>query len=527
MYTEQQIRGLAINFLRQHYKLRPRSGTSGTRVVPKVHYYQGVTIDARLAFQQPDLNWFTATVEATSMDTIQEVVYRTNWFRIFAYGVLSGLLVVGLFMALTQVQGFNLWQWFGGNTAFGALFLAFVLVTAIVSLLLSLSREFRYIYAVEQFKRFYANAQWIACDKEVLDNLPEKSLEELRRQCIQHGFGMLEILPGNRVRDLIEPSHIDHFAGRRSRLPLWVSAIQAPPKLRTVFRKLPFPQSPAPAAAPTKTLNERLADPLDAGPFLPTTQRPEDYAASVIRAKPGRPNWYQRPDRQFARLRWKARHAVRKYLPAEIRRRPGYFELPKRYFTFLAMALLAIITLSILQSSWSPTAKVGGRFETPDIAGLEPAANPGQSLASPDLLPGEYDHDFTADGPKPEVEYLDSKPEQVVEEKPREVARYRINQAGESRTEYQCTGLYQLPDTYYLLVTGIYADFPSAQTAANSINSLYQLAVTAAAEECLLLGGGKYYVYLDAPILEESQANFLVREYARRFELPVEVVVSE
>ncbi|NJC26413.1 hypothetical protein [Neolewinella antarctica] len=536
MYTEQQIRGLAINFLRQHYKLRPRSGTSGTRVVPNVHYYRGVTIDARLAFQQPDLEWFTATVEATSLDTGQEVLYRKNWFGIFAYALLFGLAAVAVFLALSprlstgltyasQPEGFNVWRWAGGAPAYGMLFFGFLILTCVAALALSIGKGFRYIYAVDQFKRFYANAQWMAYDKEVFQDLPPRYFAEFQSQCIRYGFGMMEILPGNRVRDVMEPSHIDQFSGKRAQLPLWVAAIQPPPKLRSLVKSLPFPKRPASTSAPTPT--DGYTDPLDVGTYLPAQTRQSDYVTSILHAKKGRPKWYQRPARRIAHARWLLRDARRKFSPDEIRRRPGYFSLRAWYYPSLIGVLLTLVTFGVLQASWSPFAKLGSRFETPDVAGLEPAANPAQSRASPDLLPGEYDHNFDADNrPAGEV-YLDADRDVPADNPPRTVLRYRVDQAGESRTDYECLSLAQLPSTYYLLTTGVYPDFTSARDAADNINALYSMAVTVAAEECLRTGGGKYFVYLDAPVVEESQANFLVRGYLRRYDLAVEVLVVE
>ena len=61
-HSEQDIRGLAIGFLRHHYRLRDRFGSSGTRVYSKPHFYFGVKIDARFAYQKPDRTFFTATI---------------------------------------------------------------------------------------------------------------------------------------------------------------------------------------------------------------------------------------------------------------------------------------------------------------------------------------------------------------------------------------------------------------------------------------------------------------------------------
>ncbi|OAV46089.1 hypothetical protein A3850_017655 [Lewinella sp. 4G2] len=501
-----------------------------------------MTIDARLAFQQPDLNWFTATVEATSHATAEEILYRTNWFRITMLGLVVAFVTTAVTLALSQVLGFNAWRWFatapGGdgdaNTAYGALILVMVMTWAVTSLVLSTRKSFRYIYAVEQFKRFYATAQWMAYDASIFEDRPPRQFEELRRQCILFGFGMLEVLPDNRLRVVIEPSKVDQFAGTRSRLPLWVAAIQAPPKLKSMFQRLPVAKlpfgkrplqlNPAPAAAPALP-TDGTTDPLDVGQYFPTVATGQEYLATAIRAKRGKPAWYKRPGRQLKGVKWRLRQSWRKLSPNEIRRLPGFFQLPTWYYPTLIVAALTTVGFAYGQSQWSPLAKPGSRFAAPDVAGLEPAANPDQSRAEPELLPGEYDHNFSADKPRPE--YVEDTPDYVVERKRKKAVRYRISKAGEERTDYDCIGLQHLPSTYYLLTTSVHPNFALARRAADDFHGVYGLAMTVLAEECFRLGGERYFVILDAPILEESQANFMVREYLRRYEIPVEVMVAE
>ena len=530
-YTEQQIRALAINFLRQHYRHRPRSGTSGTRVVYQPHYYRGVTIDARLAFQKPDLAWFMATVEATPVGRAHEVLYRRNWFKIFSHAALAGVVALTLGLALTQVQSLNVWQWMEGRTAWGALLLTFILVSSAAAALLQWRKSYRYIYAVEQFKRFHADAQWIAYDPLIFAGDRRRvAYEELKRQCVLGGFGLVEVLPGDRVRDIIEPSHLDQFAGSRSSLPLWVAAIQPPPRLRSLIRRLPLPPRftapsppmPAPASAPLTDLN----DTVEPDPYLPAAVRLDDYAATLRKPKPGKPKWYLQPAKTLTHAKWKLRDTLRSLSPSEIRRLPGYYDLGYWYWSALTAAALVLGALIFVQTAYSPTARVGAKGAAPTVIGLEPAARPELSLADPDLLPGEYNHDFNASSPPPEP-LRRTRPGLVVEPVTRPIARYRIDKAGAVRTDRDCFGLYQLPDTYYLLTVGTFPDFGTARAEAERLNKVYGLAVTAVAQECIQLGGGKFLVYLAAPTTEEAQANFLVREYTRKYELPVEILVVD
>ena len=496
-----------------------------------MHYYKGVAIDAQLAFQQPDLAWFTATVEATGVGEAHEILYRKNWFKILAYAGLAGLMSVLLFLAGAQVQGEYIEQWLGGPAAWGLVLFIFLITTIVAALLLASGRGFRYIYAVEQFKRFHASAQWVAYDAAIFkeEGVPEKYLAELHRQVIAGGFGLLEILPERKVRDVIEPSHLDQFGDGRKRLPLWLASLGQNPKLKGVLQSLPFPTNPAPAASPTTLTADNNDDPLAIPSYLPTRQRlrPDDYLARAVLARPGRPKFYARPDRKLAHLRWAYRNARRNLLPKEIRRLPGYYSLPAWYALVASGTVVALLALILLQASWSPLARPGSRFAAPDLAGLEPAASPAESLADPNLLPGEYDHYFTADSLYRGPDYLETGRTIVAERVPENVARYYIAQDGSTYFETDCVALTLLPDTYYLLVAGRYPTFESALAAAEDLNGVYQLAVTVTNEECLTLGGGTYYVLLDGPLVEEAQADFLVGEYLRRLELGLEVLVVE
>ena len=500
-----------------------------------MHYYKGVAIDAQLAFQQPDLEWFTATVEATGVGEAQEILYRKNWFKLLAYAGLAGLLTVLLFLAGTQVQGEYIEQWLGGPAAWGLVLFVFLTTTLITALTLASGRGFRYIYAVEQFKRFHASAQWVAYDAAIFneEGVPEKYLAELHRQVIAGGFGLLEILPGSKVRDVIEPSHLDQFGEGRNRLPLWVASLGQNPKLKGVLKALPFPTNSAPAASHNQRSNPAglipKDDPLAIPNYLPTRHplRTDDYLARAVLARPGRPKWYARPDRKLARLRWTYRNARRNLLPKEIRRLPGYYHLPTWYPVTFISALTAVLILIVLQAGWSPLARPGSPYAVPEIADLEPAASPAESLADPNLLPGEYDHYFTADSLYRGPDYLETSRTIVAERVPENVSRYYIAQDGSTYFEADCVALTLLPETYYLLVAGRYPTFESALAAAEDLNGVYQLAVTVTNEECLTLGGGTYYVLLDGPLVEEAQADFLAGEYLRRLELGLEVLVVE
>ncbi|MEM9525406.1 MAG: hypothetical protein AAGA31_02300 [Bacteroidota bacterium] len=543
-YTEQNIRGLAINFLRQHYKLRPRSGTSGTRVVSKVHYYHGVTIDARLAYQKPDLSWFTATVEATSIDRAEEVLYRVNYFRIGVHAFLGTLFVLAVILALTQVLGGNLWQWFGRPDVYIFQVTTFLLSFMILGYGLSRLKYYRYIYAIAQFMRFHADAQWVAYDRSIFfsplaakdqDRVAKrhyknmrKYYEELQRQCIRFGFGLMEIREDHVVRWLVEPSHIDQFGGQRSQLPLWVAAIQAPPVVKGLTKALPFtkPKS-APAAAPPVP-TDGLTDPLAVPSYLPANLRREEYAATIVPAKKGRKDWYLQPARFGKRLQWRVRHGIRSLYPAEIRKRPGYYELPWWVVLLLFCLLLAVGGLSYWQSRWEPIQRGNLPNEESLLDKIEPLDGPNYAPEDLELLPGEYDHTRSADDLPPEEDIRVTVPP-VVEETPtangRAVEMHRVSGDGETTIAYNCLSLYRYQGTFYVLLEGEYAKYALALERAEYLNGRYGMPATVVLRHCLQPDLPGYLVYLGEVIVDEAEANLVVRQFARDYRLQTEVLV--
>ncbi|MBC6993268.1 hypothetical protein QWY85_13535 [Neolewinella lacunae] len=527
-YSEQQIRGLAINFLRQHYKLRPRSGTSGTRVVSRVHYYAGVTIDARLAYQKPDLSWFTATVEATSLNKANEILFWINRFRILVHALLITLAVFVAGMALTQVLGKSLWEMFGRPDVYLFLALTFVLIFVTAAASLRSLRYYRYIYAIAQFMRFHADAQWVAFDREIFaTDTTHVYFEELQRQCIRFGFGLLEVREDNKVRWLIEPSHIDQFGGSRSQLPLWVAAIQAPPLVANLRKALPFKRSTAPAAAPQlapPVPTDGVTDPLSVGNYLPSTAPNFDYTAPLLPATKGRPAWYRRPRRLWQHLHWEIRHAIRGLYPEEIKKRPGYYELPGWVVAALPTLLLLFAYLCYLHSRWEPIATENQVAAAPDLTPLETAASPAASGASDALLPGEYDHRRSGTGPPPEADIRVT--DDLVSEAdiPRAVELFRIAADGESTTSYNCLALYRLTSTYYVLEEGRYPDFETASERARYLNGRYGLEATAALLSCLEVGGQGYLVYVGEILTSGADASLFFRQYRNDFGLELEML---
>ena len=474
-YTEQQIRGLAINFLRFHYKLRPRHpAAAGTRIVDKPHYYQGVLIDARLAYRRPDGSYFTATVEATSPDRQDEILYQTNYWRIGAHTLVwTLLLTTSLLWAGTQVQGLNVFRLFGTPNAYLVLVLLFVALFSLVGAMLRGLKRYRYIYAVDQFKHFYADAQWVAYDVEIFaagTRRTRRRYGELERQCVKYGFGLLAVEADKVVRNVMSPSQVDQFGGHRLRLPRWLARAQLP-------------------------------------------------------ARPARLPALRQLGKRGVLLRARIRRMYRGLFPSGLRRRPGYYKLGGWVFALGVPALLLLGWGVYRQAAYSPVAMEGRRGAAPDLTMLEPAGEGVPPLA---VEEGEYqrpDPDTLAE----EVPPASPPEEQLVVPTPIEnsdsLKRYRLDADGAERLDYDCLPLYTLGEPVYLLLFGRYASFATAREWALELNRLYQSPVTVAAGSCVESPTAMdYLLYIDGPTREEGDANLLARTFLRRSGLEVEIV---
>lgn len=553
VYTEQQIRGLAINFLRQHYRLRPRSGTSGTRVVHRPHYYQGAKIDALLAYQKPDKEWFTATVEATGLQEPEEVRYRVNWFRITVDSLLLGLLILVVFLAQAQVRGTIIWRQLGDVSAPVYLLAMLLIATGLFVVFLSRLREYRYIYAVAQFKRFFADAQWVAYDAAIFDDKPggryarwryggrNPYLRELERQCLVHGFGLLEIRPDNQVVDRVEPSHLDYFRGSRRRLPRWLAAAaQTPPLLRGLVggRKVPLlrPAASPPAVTeadreePPAPVATEYADPLAVEAYLPERSlRPAEVLLPAA-PTPGRPAWYRRPARRLIHLRWRLREAGRSLYPDEIRRRPGYYDLGPLRVAGLSVLLPALLLLGYLQYHRTQNGLPNERPASLAVEQLEPVKDPAASDATPYVLDGEYDHELTRREAAVFQEDLNLTPEPIVEAgtaSETDILAYRYDSTGLVATTRTCGALVRTGDLAYLLAEGRYPLLPAAQARATAIARAYNLPANVVVADCLEEGRPGYVLYLGGLFLEAAEASLYLRRYQQRYDLDLTVEVVE
>lgn len=189
--TEDSIRHVALRFLKTYYKYRPRKGE--TTVGKNLSTKAGLIVDGYLSFETEGGDVFLATLEASSYSKRGEVNYTLQRSILFwdalAFGSLTGLLLFSYGYAYNHFTVKQIGLWGSIGVLLGTIALVFLLFRLVSK---GFSR-YRYIYAVEQFKRYSANEQWIAIGEDVFSNPNDKRLAELKNQCVYNGFGLFMV----------------------------------------------------------------------------------------------------------------------------------------------------------------------------------------------------------------------------------------------------------------------------------------------------------------------------------------------
>ena len=170
----------------------------------------GIIADGYLSFLNEENKEFVATFEATSFESKAELLFvpqnaKLKWDSLATAFVFSMSCLI-----LVHSLGFYPMEEFRS-------FPTFAIAIGVVTIVLfyffykklfetfSISR-YRYIYAVEQFKRYFANEQWIAFGEDVFPNQEDKHYLELKRQCFKLGVGLVIVNRNLQCRFVATPA---------------------------------------------------------------------------------------------------------------------------------------------------------------------------------------------------------------------------------------------------------------------------------------------------------------------------------
>ena len=218
--TENIIKKVALRFLRQYYKFRLRYEDQPVTASYDLEGVGGIIADGYYSFKKMDGRLFTATFEATGQDSRDEVVYKPQMNLLFWDGIAIASLVT---LALVAVNYFMDLHLLDERTLLvrvlmllGAMALSFLAFFFIAKNF----RRYRYIYAVEQFKRYHADEQWIALADDVFSGPADKYYRELKYQAMINGIGIVQVNQNLDTKILVTPSRQDIFQGKRKQVDL-------------------------------------------------------------------------------------------------------------------------------------------------------------------------------------------------------------------------------------------------------------------------------------------------------------------
>ncbi|MCB9316405.1 MAG: hypothetical protein H6569_09720 [Lewinellaceae bacterium] len=225
MLSENEIKRAFLPFLKEFYKFRYEYRPESVQTELDKIGTGGIIADGMVSFRKEDGTVFTCTYEATSADKAAEVKFTLNvqyfTWDCMAFGAVTAAAAyaIAYIFYLPWLAGL---QWTGN--------LGFVLGMGMVGFLgwyltMQRWRKYRYIYAIEQFKQYFAHEQWIALAADVFPAVTDPYFLELKSQCVYNGFGLALVSEREPVRVINAPSRLGIF-GKDRKMVQWVTRTQ-------------------------------------------------------------------------------------------------------------------------------------------------------------------------------------------------------------------------------------------------------------------------------------------------------------
>ena len=213
MLTEDNIKKTTLRYLKGYYKYRPRSGETIARL--DMRTASGIIADGHLSFPQEDGKTFLATFEATSKETKDEVSYKYRYGFFFWDSCVMAALITALLVW---------WNYYADQFRVGeigivnmliAIGLVWLGIQITIAFIIRKSSKYRYIYAVQQFREYHANDQWIAIGEDVFPHSEDFAFNELKQQCIYNGFGLIKVTEELEPHFILTPARVNVFGKSR------------------------------------------------------------------------------------------------------------------------------------------------------------------------------------------------------------------------------------------------------------------------------------------------------------------------
>ncbi len=218
--SEYTIKQVALGFIKSFYSHRPRAPMNPTLFGTDMRGEGGIVADGFLKFKTEEEEDFLATFEATAYEVRDEVYYKPRRDLIRWDSSALAFSFLAIFLALCHLEG-----WYP-LLEYGFLLLSIYALSIFLAIFIGAYfifpyfRRYRYIFAVEQFKQYHADEQWIAVGHDVFSSIEDRNFKELKRQCIRYGFGLVMVNENRKPRLIMAPARAQWFGEKRAQIQL-------------------------------------------------------------------------------------------------------------------------------------------------------------------------------------------------------------------------------------------------------------------------------------------------------------------
>lgn len=258
--SEDNIKHCTLGFLKSYYKNNSSRGFGHTEASLDMVSEDGIIADGFLRFfinpeggdlKEEDLLdekrankedkgiSFTATFEATSQETAEEIQYNVqNTLLILDALTIASMVAAGSYGYNYLNDQYTLNEL--GVVRFWGGFFSVLMTTLIGYVLLCRYSNFpryRYIFALAQFSSYHVDEQWISYGEDVFENSTNKYLVELKKQCTQKGIGIIMVNHHLQPSLIMTPAR--ESAGKKGRIKQFFDSSATITKQRFKWLKLP------------------------------------------------------------------------------------------------------------------------------------------------------------------------------------------------------------------------------------------------------------------------------------------------
>ncbi len=220
--SEDEVKQRFVPFLKDFYKNRYQSQPGSITVEMDNVSAEGWVADGKLSFKKEDGTPFVCTYEATSFDKLEEVKYKLNTYYFIwdcvAFGAVCSAVMYMLFYQTRRLWLIEL----HGSGNLGFLVGMFIIGFFGWYFMMQNWRKYRYIFAIQQFRQYFADEQWVAIAEDVFPAPNDPFYIELRNQCVYNGIGLAIVPFDGNVRKICDPSRLGIF-GKDRKMADWVT----------------------------------------------------------------------------------------------------------------------------------------------------------------------------------------------------------------------------------------------------------------------------------------------------------------